>query len=66
MVDELVPIIKNVNQTGVAVLLVEQNIGLALRVAMKGYALQVGKVVMKGDIDMFKSADIVKKAYLGD
>jgi ABC-type lipopolysaccharide export system ATPase subunit len=33
---------------------------------MKGYALQVGKVVMKGDIDMFKSADIVKKAYLGD
>ena len=66
MVDELVPIIKNINQTGVTVLLVEQNIGLALRVATKGYALQVGKVVLQGDIDIFKSADIVKKAYLGD
>jgi branched-chain amino acid transport system ATP-binding protein len=62
MVDELVPIIKNINQTGVTVLLVEQNIGLALRVATKGYALQVGKVVLQGDIDIFKSADIVKKA----
>jgi branched-chain amino acid transport system ATP-binding protein len=66
MVDELIPIINNINQTGVAVLLVEQNIGLALRVATKGYALQVGKVVLHGDIDIFKSADIVKKAYLGD
>jgi branched-chain amino acid transport system ATP-binding protein len=66
MVDELVPIIKNINQTGVAVLLVEQNIGLALRVAAKGYALQVGKVVLQGDIELFKSSDIVKRAYLGD
>ena len=66
MVDELVPIIKNINQTGVAVLLVEHNIGLALRVATKGYALQVGKVVLQGDIDIFKSSDVVKRAYLGD
>jgi branched-chain amino acid transport system ATP-binding protein len=66
MVDELVPIINNINQTGVAVLLVEQNIGLALRVATKGYALQVGKVVLQGDIALFKSSDVVKKAYLGE
>ncbi len=66
MVDELVPIIKNINQTGVSVLLVEQNIGLALRVATTGYALQVGKVVLQGDIDIFKSSDVVKRAYLGD
>jgi len=66
MVDELVPIINNINKTGVAVLLVEQNLGLALRVATKGYALQVGKVVLQGDIDLFRSADVVKKAYLGE
>ena len=66
MVDELVPIINNINQTGVAVLLVEQNIGLALRVATKGYALQVGKVVLQGDIELFKSSEVVKKAYLGE
>jgi branched-chain amino acid transport system ATP-binding protein len=65
MVDELVPIITRINKLGVSVLLVEQNIPLALRVAVKGYALQVGKVVLEGDIDLFKSSDVVKKAYLG-
>lgn len=65
MVDELVPIITRINKQGVSVLLVEQNIPLALRVAVKGYALQVGKVVLEGDIDLFKSSDVVKKAYLG-
>jgi len=63
--DELVPIINRINKLGVSVLLVEQNIPLALRVAVKGYALQVGKVVLEGDIGMFKSSDVVKKAYLG-
>jgi len=65
MVDELVPIITRINKQGVSVLLVEQNIPLALRVALKGYALQVGKVVLEGEIGLFKSSDVVKKAYLG-
>jgi len=65
MVDELVPIITRINKLGVSVLLVEQNIPLALRVATIGYALQVGKVVLEGEIDLFKSSDVVKKAYLG-
>jgi branched-chain amino acid transport system ATP-binding protein len=50
---------------GVSVLLVEQNIPLALRVADRGYALQVGRVVLEGDIDEFKSTETVRKAYLG-
>jgi len=65
MVDELVPVIKNINQGGVSVLLVEQNIPLVLRVANSGYALQTGRVVLEGDIDEFKSTETVKKAYLG-
>ncbi|TRZ50391.1 MAG: ABC transporter ATP-binding protein [Dehalococcoidia bacterium] len=65
LVDELVPIIKNINQSGVGVLLVEQNVPLALRVAERAYALQVGKVVLEGNIDAFKGSEIVKRAYLG-
>ncbi|MFH1241827.1 MAG: ABC transporter ATP-binding protein [Pseudomonadota bacterium] len=65
MVNELVPIIKDINERGVGVLLVEQNVPLALRVAQRAYALQVGKIVLEGDIDEFKGSEIVKKAYLG-
>jgi len=65
MVNELVPVIKNINDRGVGVLLVEQNVPLALQVAKRAYALQVGKIVLEGDIDEFKDSEIVKRAYLG-
>ncbi|MBC8273992.1 MAG: ABC transporter ATP-binding protein [Chloroflexi bacterium] len=65
VVERLGEVIKNINQEGVSILLVEQNVPLALGVANRGYALQVGRVVLEGDIDKFKSAKIVKRAYLG-
>jgi branched-chain amino acid transport system ATP-binding protein len=65
VVEHLGEIIKDINQRGVSVLLVEQNVYLALGVASRGYVLQVGKVVLEGDIQTIKSSEIVKKAYLG-
>jgi len=65
MVNELVPIVRNINERGVGVLLVEQNVPLALQVAERAYALQVGKIVLEGNIDEFKNSEIVKRAYLG-
>jgi branched-chain amino acid transport system ATP-binding protein len=65
VVEHLGEVIKDINQEGVSVLLVEQNIPLALQVATRGYALQVGRVVLEGDIDEFKSTEIVRRAYLG-
>jgi branched-chain amino acid transport system ATP-binding protein len=65
LVHELVPIIRNINERGVSILLVEQNVPLALQAAKRVYALQVGKVILEGDIDKFKGSEIVKKAYLG-
>jgi branched-chain amino acid transport system ATP-binding protein len=65
MVDEVGRVIKDINQRGVSVLLVEQNVPLALRVANRGYALQVGRVVLEGDTDKFKSTETVRRAYLG-
>jgi branched-chain amino acid transport system ATP-binding protein len=65
MVAELVPVIKFINARGISVLLVEQNVSLALAVASKGYALQVGRIVLEGDIEQFKTSEVVKTAYLG-
>ncbi len=65
MVNELVPIIKDINERSVGVLSVEQNVPLALRVAERAYALQVGRIVLEGGINEFKDSEIVKRAYLG-
>jgi len=66
VINELGHVIEGINQQGVSVLLVEQNVPLALRVANKGYALQTGRVVLEGEIDEFKSAETVRRAYLGE
>lgn len=65
VIEQLGEVIKDINKRGVSVLLVEQNVHLALGVASTGYALQVGRVVLRGDTATMKSSDIVKIAYLG-
>lgn len=65
MVERIGEVIKDINQEGVSVLLVEQNVPLALGVATRGYVLQVGRVVLEGDIEKLKYSKTLKKAYLG-
>jgi branched-chain amino acid transport system ATP-binding protein len=65
LVAELAPVVKSINQLGVGVVLVEQNVPLALRVADMGYVLHVGKIVAQGTRDDLKKSEAVKKAYLG-
>ena len=65
MVEAVGRAIKDINQKGVTVLLIEQNVHLALEVASSCYALQVGRVVLSGDIATMRSSEVVKKAYLG-
>jgi branched-chain amino acid transport system ATP-binding protein len=65
IIASLVPVIKDIHKRGVSVLLVEQNIPLALNVADMGYVLQVGRVVLQGDIEELKASEIFKRAYLG-
>lgn len=64
MVELLGGVITDINKRGSSVLLVEQNVHSALGIANWAYAPQVGRVVMKGDIETMKSSDIVKTAYL--
>jgi branched-chain amino acid transport system ATP-binding protein len=65
VIEQLGEVIKKINKRGVSVLLVEQNVHLALGVASAGCALQVGRVVLEGDIETMKTSDVVRKAYLG-
>jgi branched-chain amino acid transport system ATP-binding protein len=65
VIEQLGGIIKDINKDGVSVLLVEQNVRLAVQVSQRGYALQTGRVVLEGDINKFKSTEAIRKAYLG-
>jgi branched-chain amino acid transport system ATP-binding protein len=66
LVEELGSIIENISRKeGVSILLVEQNIGLACQVAIRGFVLQVGRIVFKGSVRELENSDMVKQAYLG-
>jgi branched-chain amino acid transport system ATP-binding protein len=58
-------IIKEVHESGVAILMVEQNATMALSIADRGYVLATGSLVLSGSAgDLLKSEDL-KRAYLG-
>ena len=66
VIDELYSIIRNINESGVSVLLVEQNVSLALRLGSYGYVLEVGSVILQGDMDELRDNEIINRAYLGE
>ena len=58
-------IVRDINQRGVTVVLVEQNARLALGVAQKGYVLETGSIVLHGKAEDLVNNDRVRRAYLG-
>jgi branched-chain amino acid transport system ATP-binding protein len=64
-VTKVLDVIQRVNETGVTVLLVEQNLHKALSIAHHGYVIQTGRIVMQGSGSELAANDDVKKAYLG-
>src|SRR6185295_2275407 len=65
VVREIFRILKTVNQTGVSILLVEQNAALALDLADHVFLLETGRVVMEGPSDVLRKDDSIRRAYLG-
>ena len=57
--------IKEINERGVTILLVEQNAHAALQLAHRGYVLQTGKVILEGMAQDLLKNEQVKAAYLG-
>lgn len=65
LVEEVCKIIKNINQSGVSIMLVEQNARMALNLADTAYIMEVGSIVSEGNAKDLAIDDNVKKAYLG-
>jgi len=58
-------IIRRINKSGVAVLVVEQNANISLRIADRGYVLQTGSIVLADSAHALLESEDLKRAYLG-
>ncbi len=65
LVEQIFEIIKELNESGTTILLVEQNANMALSIAHRGYVLESGKIVLSGSGEELLASEEVKKAYLG-
>lgn len=65
IVDEMFDIIGMINQRGVSVLLVEQNVNKALEIAHHAYVIEQGRVVTSGNPDILVNDPRIREAYLG-
>ena len=65
LVKEIFTIIKDINDRGTTILLVEQNAHMALSIADKAYVIETGEIVLQGSAEELLKSEDVKKAYLG-
>ena len=65
LVNEIFTIIEQLHNSGITILLVEQNAKKALAVADRAYVLETGKISMQGSAKELAEDDRVRKAYLG-
>ncbi len=66
LVQQIFAIIREINERGMTILLVEQNALQALSIAHRGYVLQTGGVVLAGSSRELRENEMVRKAYLGE
>lgn len=65
LVQEIFNTVKEINQGGTTILLVEQNARMALSIAKRGYVLETGRMVISGKAGELAENEEVQKAYLG-
>ena len=65
IVTRIFDIIREINQQGTTILLVEQNANMALHIAHRGYVLETGRIVLEDTAQNLISNEQVKKSYLG-
>jgi branched-chain amino acid transport system ATP-binding protein len=64
-VERIFEIVKEINQQGTPILLVEQNALMALDVAHRGYVMETGKIALTDEAKKLSQNEQVQKAYLG-
>ncbi len=65
MVENIGHIVEDIHETGIGILLVEQNASMALALADRAYVLEVGNIVLEGPASMVAGNERVRTAYLG-
>ena len=65
IVQEIFKVVKEINKTGMSILMVEQNIYHALKMSKRAYVLENGRIVLEGSGEELLDNEEVKKAYLG-
>jgi len=65
LVEQIFDIIKELNESGVTILLVEQNARMALSIANRGYVLETGRIVATASAEELLEDETVRRAYLG-
>lgn len=65
MVQEIFRVLKEINETGLTILLVEQNVRQALKIANRGYVLENGKIVLQDTGQKLLNNPSIVEAYLG-
>ncbi len=65
VVQEVFQTIRRLNEVGMTILLVEQNVAVSLKLAARAYVLENGRIVMSGRGDALLADDRVRRAYLG-
>src|SRR5205814_8883445 len=65
LVEKIFEIVKEINEQGTPILLVEQNALMALDVADRGYVLETGRIALADDAATLKRNEDVQKTYLG-
>jgi branched-chain amino acid transport system ATP-binding protein len=66
LVEQVFNIIKEINQIGTTIFVVEQNANMALSIAHRGYVLQTGQIVMSDTAQNLLSNPLMREAYLGE
>jgi branched-chain amino acid transport system ATP-binding protein len=65
IVQDMFRAIRDINQQGTSVLLVEQNVTMAMKLATRAYVVEEGKIVMQGEASELMSRPEIQRAYLG-
>jgi len=65
-VERIFEIVKEINEQGTTILLVEQNALMALDTAHRGYVLETGRIALADDAKALRENERVRKAYLGE
>jgi branched-chain amino acid transport system ATP-binding protein len=66
LVETIFDTVREINEQGTTILLVEQNASIALSLAQRGYVLETGRIVLQDSAEALQANEMVRKAYLGE